>query len=527
MSYSAETVDRHRVATYIRWSTDEQSDGTTLEVQRDACRLFIESQGWVFREDLLFIDDGCSGGTLDRPGLNRLRKAVEAGRVGCVVVYKLDRLSRSVLDTVKLVLEEWDGVCFIRSTREPIDTASPTGAIFFYMLASYAEWERSIIRERTMSGKIRRAQQGKNPGFTPPYGYARGAEAGQLMVDEAEAVLVRRIYREFIGGKGAHTIAGGLNADGLRPRRAKAWHYSTILAMLSNPVYMGVLRYGMTTLTSKAQRKQVGKARLTFEEARHAHVEGAVPVIIPAEEYEKAQRIRASRQAVVGARARGADFLLTGIARCKCGATIRGDGREKTGDKRYYRCSGNVASNLNRCGCTLMLASRLDEAVVGAVRAALAPGQRGSLLAGWQAEASRKRAAVAAEVEQVRGALVLVEKKRARVGADYVGGDLPAKLYAAHVEELEREEEGLGLALSGLEERLSQLSAAGVDLGEFEELAQRVDSWEALGPEEQKQVLRFVIARCEVFRKKGDQGRHADNPNPIEVDLELRQAGYS
>lgn len=525
MSYASGAVARDRVATYVRWSTEEQGDGTTLEVQRDACRLFIESQGWLFREDLLFVDDGYSGSTLDRPGLNRLRKAVEAGRVDCVVVYKLDRLSRSVLDTVKLVLEEWDGVCFIRSAREPIDTASPTGAIFFYMLASYAEWERSIIRERTMSGKIKRAQQGKNPGFTPPYGYARGAERGSLVVDEAEAVLVRRIFREFLSGKGAHTIAGGLNADGLRPRRAKVWHYSTILDMISNPVYMGVLRYGLTAATSKAQRRQVGKVRLTFEEPRHAHVEGAVPVIIPAAEYEKAQRMRASRQAVVGARARGADFLLTGIARCKCGATLRGDGREKTGDKRYYRCSGNVASNLNRCGCTLMSAARLDEAVVAAVRAALAPGQRGALLSGWQAEAARRRAAVAAEIEQVRAALALVEKKRARLSADYMAGELPAKLYAAHVEELEREEEGFTAALAGLEERIAQLQAAGVDLGEFEELAQRVDSWEALGPEEQKQVLRFVIARCEVFRQKGDRGRWADNPNPIEVELALRQMG--
>jgi hypothetical protein len=73
-------VAKPKVAVYIRWSTDEQSDGTTLEVQREACQLFIQSQGWAFRTDLVFVDDGYSGGGLDRPGLNRLRAAVRGGQ---------------------------------------------------------------------------------------------------------------------------------------------------------------------------------------------------------------------------------------------------------------------------------------------------------------------------------------------------------------------------------------------------------------------------------------------------------------
>ena len=129
MGYS-ETVDKSKVAAYVRWSTDEQTDGTTLEVQLEPCRLFIQSQGWLIREDLVFVDDGHSGGSLNRPGLNRLREVVRGGNVSCVVVYKLDRLSRSVLDTA-LVLQEWEGICSIRSTREPVDTTNPTGSILF------------------------------------------------------------------------------------------------------------------------------------------------------------------------------------------------------------------------------------------------------------------------------------------------------------------------------------------------------------------------------------------------------------
>jgi DNA invertase Pin-like site-specific DNA recombinase len=101
------------------------------------------------------------------------------GLVTCVVVYEPDRLSRTVLDTVTLVLQEWDGVCSVRSTREPVNTTNPAGSILFYMLASFAEWERSTIRERTMSGKTKRAPAGEEPWLSPALWLyqGRGAQA--------------------------------------------------------------------------------------------------------------------------------------------------------------------------------------------------------------------------------------------------------------------------------------------------------------------------------------------------------------
>ncbi|HWI53053.1 MAG TPA: recombinase family protein, partial [Symbiobacteriaceae bacterium] len=160
-----------QVAIYIRWSTEDQGEGTTLDVQMEACQAFILSQGWSVAPERIYIDDGISGGTLERPALSRLRSAISQGFVDCVVVYKLDRLSRSVVDMVRLVLDEWEGHCCIKSAREPIDTLTQTGRLFFYQLMSFAEWERSVIRERTFAGKLRRAQEGKNPGITAAYGY--------------------------------------------------------------------------------------------------------------------------------------------------------------------------------------------------------------------------------------------------------------------------------------------------------------------------------------------------------------------
>lgn len=518
------TVDKNRVATYIRWSTDDQSDGTTLEVQLEACRLFIQSQGWTFRDDLVFLDDGYSGASLERPGLTRLREAVSSGLVSCVVVYKLDRLSRSVLDTVNLVLKEWEGVCSVRSTREPVDTTNPAGSILFYMLASYAEWERSTIRERTFSGKVKRAQQGRNPGFTLPYGYVKGSEPGQFVVYEPEAVIIKRIFREYIAGNGAHAIAYGLNQDGIKPRRAERWRGETIIKMINNQIYMGVLRYGMSTLTTPAQRKQLNKFRVFFKEPRLASVSGVVEAIISPEEFEQARRVKESRTDTSGCRARGADFLLSGIARCRCGAAVRGDGRSREG-KRYYRCGRNRTGEMDKCSSGLIPAARLDAMVLAQVRQALAPENRTLLLATWAEDNAAKLAVVCDEIRHVEAKLAKLDKTRARFTADYKAGDLSAKLYTANCEDLDRDEERLQGTLASLSEERNRLEAGRGDLSEFERFSHQLESWEMLTPEEQKQALRHAIGRCVVYRQAAGPGNRAPNPSQVEVDLQIRQLG--
>ncbi|HWI52194.1 MAG TPA: recombinase family protein [Symbiobacteriaceae bacterium] len=529
MGYS-EAVDKSRVATYIRWSTDEQSDGTTLEVQLEACRLFTQSQGWLFREDLVFVDDGYSGGSLDRPGLNRLRAAVRDGEVSCVVIYKLDRLSRSVLDTVTLVLQEWEGICSVRSTREPVDTTNPTGSILFYMLASYAEWERSTIRERTLSGKVKRAQQGRNPGFTPPYGYRKGIVPGEWLVNEDEALVVKRVFREYIAGKGTNSIAKGLNDDGIRPRKVAYFNGLWLTRVIKNPIYMGVLRYGLSTLATKAQRLQGANARVTFDEPRHAFVEGAVPAIIPAEEFERAQQVKQARNSTVGFRNRGTEFLLSGIARCRCGASIRGDGREKNGDDRYYRCGNTRIDVPERCYCSMMPAHVLEAAVLAKVREELAPGNRELLLGGWRRQNQERIAVVTAELKRASVAMAQIAKKRTRIDDDYANGDLPAKLYASQIDRLDQEERALQNSGRALTEELERLESAKVDMTRFEEISTQLDSWEHLSQAERKQILRHAVGQCVVYRepgrdRAGKTRRYLANPNPIEIELEIRRMG--
>ncbi|HYF94124.1 MAG TPA: recombinase family protein [Symbiobacteriaceae bacterium] len=492
-------VDPGRVAVYIRWSTEEQSEGTTLQVQQEACEHYVRAQGWQFRPDLVFVDDGYSGGTMDRPGLTALRRTVKDGKVTCVVVFKLDRLSRSVLDTVSLVLQEWEGVCYIKSTREPVDTTSPAGKMFFYMLASYAEWERSVIRERTMSGKVKRAQQGKNPGGSAPYGYARGDRPGEVVVHEQEAAIVRRIFAEYAAGRGLHQIAAGLNQTGAKPRRSTRWFPTTIAQMLANPLYLGVREYGRTTLVPPNLRRTVGKRRLAFAEPRYARVEGAVPAIVPAQLAEQVRRVQASKAGVAGRRALAPDFLLTGIARCRCGAGLRGDSRASRG-LRYYRCMNAAASHPAPCPSGLIPAAELEAAVVEQVRRVFDPANLEQYLAGWESELMRQRAEAEARLAAVREAGAVLLRKRAKLDADYDAGDLPAKLYAERVEWLEQEQAGLaGQEAEALQGRESARRAP-VDLAEYRALGAAVDAWDHLSPEERKQLLRFALDTCIVWR---------------------------
>ncbi|HYG57200.1 MAG TPA: recombinase family protein, partial [Symbiobacteriaceae bacterium] len=413
----------------------------------------------------------------------------------------------------------------IRSAREPVDTANPTGSILFYMLASYAEWERATIRERTLSGKIKRAQQGKNPGFVPPYGYCKALRPGEWQVAEEEAVIVRRIFREYCAGRGADLIARGLNGDGIRPRKAARFDGVWVSRLLQNPVYTGVLRYGLSTRATRAQRLQGAGARVRFDAPRYACVAGAVPPIISAEEFAQAQRVRAGRSSTAGFRNRGAAFLLTGIARCRCGAPLRGDGREKSGAGRYYRCSGIRAGQPDRCRSALMPASPLETAVLEQVRKALTPAGQDLLLTGWQEEARAERDRVLSELQRAQTALGRLGKSRAKMTADYRAGELPARLFAAQMADLDREEGALKAAAQALATSLERISSTGAEPACPAGALPPLDPWQALSAEEQKQVLRYAVARCVAYRAPC-RGPGA-GAGPIEVDLQLRRAGAS
>ena len=341
MPLPAKAIAPDRVAIYIRWSTEDQGEGTTLDVQLEGCRHYVLSQGWQVTAGLTFIDDGQSGGSLDRPAMARLRGAVQEGRVDCVVVFKIDRLSRNVVDTVNLVLKEWEGRCHLKSARESIDTAEPAGKMFFYTLVSFAEWERSAIRDRTFSGRVRRACEGRNPGGRPPYGYTIGSRPGLYKTLPAQADVVRHVFRQYNSGASARSIAFSLNREGVPSPRGGAWSAGSIARMLSNPAYTGTLVYGRVSRLPR--NRPAGAPSRVANSLPLAVVEGALPALITRAEFDRAQAVKQSRPGIHNRRSGrsfSSPYLLSGLLRCGlCGETLRA--RPPYGSSpAYYYCLG-------------------------------------------------------------------------------------------------------------------------------------------------------------------------------------------
>jgi site-specific DNA recombinase len=446
-----------RAAVYIRWSTDDQAEGTTLSVQREACRHFILSQGWVYDEALLYVDDGYSGATLDRPALTALRRLARQGEVDCVVVYKLDRLSRSVLDTVKLVMEEWQGQVALKSAREAIDTATPMGRQVFYLLVSYAEWERNVIRERTASGKWRRAREGRNPGFGAAFGY-RNTGQGRVAVDPAEAPVVKRVFDAALAGRSARQIAAALNQERVASRTGCGWSAATVAKLLRNPAYTGTLAYGRTAANPRAE----GPKRV--RQAPVVAVAGALPALVDAATFERVQaQLTARRPATMAPRAVAGGGLLSGVAVCgNCGAALTSHNRRE-GACRYYRCGAPAAKGAAACDGGFIPQEAVDEAVVAAVLqrygGRVRPGQEAARQ--WKREEQR----LAAAARRARAGL----KQAAGRGARLQEACLAGRVTGAQLEQLlaiqQQEQERLQADLSRVEQELAAYRRAGAVAG--------------------------------------------------------------
>ena len=191
-----------RCAIYTRKSTEEglNQEFNSLDAQRQSAEAYIASQraeGWLCLPER-FDDGGCTGANLDRPALQRLLAAIAAGQVGCVVVYKVDRLSRSLLDFARLMETfEKHQVAFVSVTQQ-FNTATSMGRLVLNVLLSFAQFERELIAERTRDKVAATRRKGKWSGGRPLLGYDVDPGSHKLKVNKEEAVRVRAIFELFL-----------------------------------------------------------------------------------------------------------------------------------------------------------------------------------------------------------------------------------------------------------------------------------------------------------------------------------------
>ncbi|ALK08975.1 recombinase family protein [Blastochloris viridis] len=238
---SAKIMRKVRCAVYTRKSSEEGLDMefNSLDAQREACESYIASQrseGWVLVPDH-YDDGGISGGTLERPALKRLIADIENGRIDVVVVYKIDRLSRSLMDFAKLVeVFERHSVTFV-SVTQSFNTTTSMGRLTLNILLSFAQFEREVIGERIRDKFAASRKKGMWMGGFVPLGYR--VENRKLVIDEAEAAIVRMIFERFVKVGSATVLARELIAERVTTRRGKPIDKGFLYKLLNNRVYIG------------------------------------------------------------------------------------------------------------------------------------------------------------------------------------------------------------------------------------------------------------------------------------------------
>ena len=296
-----------RVGLYPRVSGHEQEDNYSIPEQIERMKKYCEARDWMVHK--IYTDSGYTGSNMDRPGLQDMIKDCENGKLDMVLVYKLDRLSRSQRDTLFLIEDVFDkhGVGFTSMT-ENFDTSTPFGKAILGVLAVFAQLEREKIKERTMGGKDGRAKEGKwHGGKWIPIGYDYD---GLLFPNEYEAMQVREIADMFLKGTPVRTIERLVTKKGYKHKHG-SWDAKTIRRVLSNPVNIGMIKH------------------------RDTWYEGLHDPILDQKTFDAIQDLMEKRRTEYGA-ARAHQSLLGGILYCKnCGARYA---RQSYNGVFYYIC---------------------------------------------------------------------------------------------------------------------------------------------------------------------------------------------
>ncbi|MEX0406817.1 recombinase family protein [Aquibium sp. LZ166] len=238
---TAPVVRKLRCAVYTRKSSEEglELEFNSLHAQRDACEAYIVSQrseGWVLVRDQ-YDDGGISGGTLERPALQRLLQDIEEGLVDVVVVYKIDRLSRSLMDFAKLVdVFDRNSVTFV-SVTQSFNTTTSMGRLTLNILLSFAQFEREVTAERIRDKFRASRMKGMWMGGYPPFGYR--IENRKLLVEEDHAEQVRWIFGRFLEIGSGTQLAREVAERKIRTSRGTVIDKKSIYRMLNNRTYIG------------------------------------------------------------------------------------------------------------------------------------------------------------------------------------------------------------------------------------------------------------------------------------------------
>ncbi|HEM3632571.1 TPA: recombinase family protein [Streptococcus suis] len=344
-------ITTNKVAIYVRVSTTSQmEEGYSIDEQTDKLKSYCEIKDWTVYN--IYTDGGYTGSNTSRPALEQLIKDAKDKRFDTVLVYKLDRLSRSQKDTLYLIEDVFikNNIDFL-SLQENFDTSTPFGKAMIGLLSVFAQLEREQIKERMQLGKLGRAKAGYSMMWmSPPFGYRISKGEKVVSINPVQAVIVSRIYSEYISGKPISKILSDLDAEG-HVGRNTPWSLTTIKDILKNPTYCGKVRF---------------QGQL---------FDGLHNPIISEEDFELAQIELQRRQIETYSRTNNprpfqSKYMLSGLLKCGyCNSTLRVYVARKRKDGSYpplkYQCGNRFAKDIEkRCDSKQYDKTELEQTVI-------------------------------------------------------------------------------------------------------------------------------------------------------------------
>jgi len=357
----SQPLQKIRCAIYTRKSTDEGLDMefNSLDAQRESAESYIQSQrheGWVILEDH-YDDGGFSGGSMDRPALQKLLVDIKNNKVDCVVVYKVDRISRSLTDFCKIMdTFESHNVSFV-SVTQSFNTTTSMGRLTLNILLSFAQFEREVIGERIRDKVAAMKRKGKYTGGMPVLGYDSSEKTKKLEINEKETELVRLIFRKFIKLRSTLLVAKELNQKGYKTKQwvtkrgvvygGNKWNKAHVYRLVTNHLYIGEVIH-------KGQ----------YYPAEHQPI---IPKVIWDETQEIFKEGRKSR----GAKTRSkTPAILKDVIRCgHCDCSMGMYYTKRRGKLyRYYLCSHASKHGYDTCKVKTVSAGMIEEIVINQLK---------------------------------------------------------------------------------------------------------------------------------------------------------------
>jgi site-specific DNA recombinase len=493
---TAATATR-RCAIYTRKSTTAglEQEFNSLDAQRDECLKYMRTQpGWIVVETA-YDDGGFTGANIDRPGFQRLLADIDAGLVDIVLVYKIDRLSRSLLDFAKVMdVFNQAGVAFVSVTQK-FSTADAMGGLMLNVLMSFAQFERQMIGERTRD-KIQAARRrGRWTGGKVPLGY--DVVDRKLVVNDLEALVVREVFGLYQQHRSLLAVMRQLEERKRRTKRVvgrdgvtkegEVWDKDVILRILRNPIYAGLVPSGDERFPGEHTALM---ERGAFESVQHLLDERAEAMTLGSGDHAPEQR---------------GVYLLKGILECGCGASMTPASTRK-GRYRYYRCVRKDKRGARACTGKPLPAAEIEELVVARVRVVAGdPGLVSKVAIRLRGDFVELQSALKLERVRLPMQIAAISDEIAKLLLQ--AKSLPetaARLAEDQTQKLGNELAGLERRLAEVERRLARLREAEVEstwvakaLADFDRI------WDAMTIDNQVRLLRAVFDRVVVKAAAG------------------------